>query len=396
MRVDPFLEVNVPPHVRPALAFDDVLLVPQRTSLSSRREADLSTVLVPGRLSLCLPIVSANTPWCTETAMAVALGQAGGLGVIHRMQPVEQQARMIHAVADTPATSATATQSPNGTLVAAAAVGVNKSYLDRTGRLVDSGATVIVVDVAHGHSDQMVTALRAIRARHPDVVLIAGNVATPQGYRDLADSGADVIKVGIGPGSICTTREVAGAGVPQLTAVMDAAGARTPGGPTIIADGGIRSSGDMVKALAGGASAIMLGSMLAGVDESAALLIEHEGRRYKTTTGFVTFGVELTIRRAEGGAVSEQELADYVPEGIEATFPYRGPLDLVLRQYAGGLRSGLSYSGSADLGELWSRAEFVQITSGGKSESRPHAVEGAPQVQGDFRDREPAVIGGSS
>jgi IMP dehydrogenase/GMP reductase len=157
-------------------------------------------------------------------------------------------------------------------------------------------------------------------------------------------------------------------------------------GIPIIADGGIRTSGDMVKALAGGASTVMLGSMLAGVDESAAVLVEQDGRRYKITTGFVTLGVPLTLKRARGQEITEQDLEDYVPEGVEATFPYLGRLEAVVKQYAGGMRSGLSYSGAMSIDELWSKAEFVKVSAAGLSENRPHALERAPQLQPDYRE----------
>lgn len=376
----------MPPSIKPSLAFDDVLLVPQKTALQSRSEADLRTTVVPGVLDLAIPLLSANTPWCTEERMAIALARLGGLGVIHRMQTVDAQSAMVAAVRDAdPTDRPDVTRTPNGRLAVGAAVGVNGRYLERVRAVVDAGATAVVVDIAHGHSTQMVSAIDRIKETFPELPVIAGNVATTDGYLDLADAGADAVKVGIGPGSICTTRQVAGAGVPQLSAVMDCAEAALNSGVPIIADGGLRTSGDIVKALAGGASAVMLGSMLAGVSESAALLVEQDGTKFKTTTGFVTLGTRLTIQRAEGRPVSAEELAEYVPEGVEATFPYQGNLRDVLKQYCGGIRSGFSYSGAKDIKQLWRKAQFVQVSSAGQSESQAHALERSPQVHPDYK-----------
>jgi len=189
------------------------------------------------------------------------------------------------------------------------------------------------------------------------------------------------VKVGVGPGSVCTTRIVAGAGVPQITAILDCAEEARSLGATVIADGGIRSSGDIVKALAAGASAVMLGGLLAGTDESAAVLVEEDGEKFKTTTGFVTLGARLTIKRASGLPISKEELSSYVPEGIEATFPYRGGLGDVLHELSGGVRSGLSYAGAMSITELWELAEFIQLTPAGRKEGEPHAEQGCRQVQ---------------
>ncbi|ASU78921.1 guanosine monophosphate reductase [Actinopolyspora erythraea] len=375
------------PRVRSGLSFDDVLLVPQRTRAHSRRDVELSTRLTTD-ITLGMPLLSANTPWCTGAEMAVGMARAGGCGFVHRMQPVEEQARQVAEVKNTPADETSfpgASRDGWGRLRVGAAVGVRDEFLERARQLVDAGVDVLVIDIAHGHSTQTLAALEKLRENHPDVGLMAGNVATAEGTRDLVEAGAQAVKVGIGPGGICTTRQVAGAGVPQITAIMDCAEAAAEFDVPVVADGGVRSSGDMVKALAAGASSVMLGSMLAGVDESAALLVEQDGAKYKVTTGFVTLGVPLTLKRQRGERITRRELEEYVPEGVEASFDYLGGLDTVLTQYTGGIRSGVSYSGALDIAELHGKAEFTRVTPAGLGENRPHAVERTRQVHPDYR-----------
>lgn len=376
------------PTVRTGLSFDDVLLVPKLSRAASRRDIRLDTQLVPG-VSMALPVISANTPWCTGAEMAIAMAQLGGVGFIHRMQLASDQAKMVAEVKAAPLDRArfpAATTDAEGRLLVGAAIGVREDYLQQAADLVAAGADVLLVDIAHGHSTQVLGALEKIKLNYPGISVVAGNVATAEGTRALIGAGADAVKVGIGPGGICSTRQVAGAGVPQLTAVLDCAEEAASSGIPVIADGGIRTSGDMVKALAAGASTVMLGSMLAGVRESAAVVVEQDGKRYKITTGFVTLGVPLTLKRASGKEITEQDLEDYVPEGVEATFPYLGRLEVVMKQHVGGVRSGLSYSGAMSIPELWSKAEFVKITPAGLGESRPHALERSPQMQPDYRE----------
>jgi IMP dehydrogenase/GMP reductase len=370
---------------RTGLSFDDVLFVPRRTSLTSRRQADTSSELLPG-LTLRVPVVSANTQWCTGDRMAAAMARRGGLGILHRMQTVEQQVAQLDAVkvihvdgeqGESPTLDAA------GRLLAGAAVGVTGDWRERAAQLVAHGADILLVDVAHGHSDQVIDTVKELRSTYPGTPLIAGNVATAEGVRDLAAAGAQSVKVGIGPGGVCTTRLVAGTGVPQLTAVMDCADAAAEAGVTIIADGGIRQAGDIAKALAAGAHAVMLGSALAGADESAATPVERDGRHYRVSNGFVSLGMELTLRRAAGGTVTQEELDDYVPEGVEATFPASGPLSRTLRQLVGGVQSAMSYSGARDLGAFRAQAEFIQVTAAGRAENVPHARERSVQIDTD-------------
>jgi IMP dehydrogenase/GMP reductase len=375
------------PTIRTGLCFDDVLLVPKLTHADSRQNVQLETKLVPS-ISMALPIISANTPWCTGAAMATAMAQLGGCGFVHRMQLPDDQIRMVAEVKATAVDSVRfpgATTGADGQLLVGAAVGAKEDYLRRAAALVAAGADVLLIDIAHGHSTQTLAALEKVKSNFPGIAVVAGNVATAEGTRALIEAGADAVKVGIGPGGICTTRQVAGAGVPQLTAILDCAEEAAASDTPIIADGGVRTSGDMVKALAAGASTVMLGSMLAGVEESAAVMVERDGRRYKVTTGFVTLGVPLALKRASGQEITQQDLDNYVPEGVEATFEYCGRLETVLKQYAGGVRSGLSYSGAMSIAELWGNAEFVRVSSAGLGENRPHAVERAPQLQPDYR-----------
>lgn len=367
-------------------AFDDVLLVPSRTRATSRTIVDLATRLTPG-IAMAVPIVSANTPWCTGSQLAVAMAAEGGIGIIHRMttSPIQaDEVRRAKAAVVDAAAYPNATRDARGRLRVGAAVGVKGDALARASMLVEAGADVLVVDVAHGHADYVIDTVRALKSAHPQIDLIAGNVATAEGVRDLVEAGASAIKVGIGPGSVCSTRIVTGAGVPQLTAIMECACEAKRHGVSVIADGGVRTSGDIVKALAAGASSVMLGKLLAGTEESAAIPIERDGRRYKITNGFVSLGVGLTLKRLEGGEVSEEEFKSYVPEGVEATFDYAGPLADVLRQYLGGVRSGLSYSGSLTIGELWEKARFIRVTASGSYEGRPHVQDHTPAHHPDY------------
>ncbi|MES4902212.1 MULTISPECIES: IMP dehydrogenase [unclassified Streptomyces] len=381
------MRVSEPP--RTGLSFDDVLLVPQRTPLTSRRQADTSSELLPG-VVLRTPVVSANTQWCTGDRMAVAMALNGGLGVLHRMQTVEQQLEQLDAVkAHRPKEEAApgATRATDGRLLVGAAVGVSGDWRERAERLVEHAVDILFVDVAHGHSDQVIEAVAKLRAAYPRLPLAAGNVATAAGVTDLAEAGADVVKIGIGPGGVCTTRLVAGTGVPQLTAVMDCAAAAAERGVGVIADGGIRQSGDIAKSLAAGAHAVMLGSALAGADESAATPVTRDGRSYKVSNGFVSLGMKLTLRHAAGEKITREEVDDYVPEGTEATFPATGPLARTLRQLMGGVQSAMSYSGARDVAGFRERAEFIRVTSAGRAENRPHARERSEQIDIDHVSR---------
>ncbi|TXC72896.1 guanosine monophosphate reductase [Sphingomonas ginsenosidivorax] len=366
------------------LSFDDVLLVPRRNRLRSRRDVDTAMQLTPG-IRLAVPIVSANTPWCTAAPMATAMARAGGIGIVHRMWSPQDQAEAVAATkaaaaGDTPH----ATLDLAGRLRVGGAVGIKGDYLERADRLADAGVDILAIDVAHGHSDHVIAALLELKARHPQLDCIVGNVATADGARDLIDAGADAIKVGIGPGSVCTTRVVTGAGMPQLTAILECAAVARKAGVGVIADGGIRGSGDIAKAIAAGASAVMLGKLLAGADESEARAVEHDGRRYKVTTGFVTLGVDLTLQRLAGATISRDAFDAYLPEGVEGTFDHSGPVADTLGKLARGLCSGVTYSGCAAVAELADHARFVRVSNAGHAEGRPHVRDGVPALHPDY------------
>jgi len=269
-----------------------------------------------------------------------------------------------------------ATKDSRGRLAVGAAVGVKSTEIKRVERLLEAGADCIVVDIAHGDSKMEMEIITSIRKRFPIAQIIGGNVATAEGTQRLMDAGVDAVKVGVGPGSICITRIVAGAGVPQLTAVMNCAAVARPQNIPVIADGGIRTSGDVVKALAAGASTVMIGSLLAGTDESPGLLMTRKGHRYKVSRGMASLQANVMRKVREGeGEVTQDEIEDYVSEGVEAAVPYRGSAREMLAQLLGGLQSGMSYTDAHTLDELYENAVFVRITDVGLAESRPHDVE---------------------
>ena len=273
-----------------------------------------------------------------------------------------------------------AAKDEHGRLLVAAAVGVTSDTFERAEALLEAGADAIIIDTAHGHSAGVLRKISEIRAQFPQATLIAGNVATASGTKALYDAGVDVVKVGIGPGSICTTRVVAGVGVPQLTAIYDAASVARKYGKTIIADGGIKYSGDIVKALAAGGHAVMLGSMLAGTDESPGEFEIYQGRRFKTYRGMGSLGAMekgSSDRYFQGGV---KELSKLVPEGIEATVPFKGSITDVVYQMLGGVRSGMGYCGCETIEDMHLKAQFVKITGAGLKESHPHDVDNVKEA----------------
>jgi IMP dehydrogenase len=265
----------------------------------------------------------------------------------------------------------------NGSLLAAAAIGVGESGLGRLEKLVEAGVDVAVIDTAHGHTAGVLQTARAVKQRFPDLPLIAGNVATGEGTCALIEAGADAVKVGVGAGSICTTRVISGAGMPQMTAILACAAEAHRQGVPCIADGGIKYSGDIVKALAAGADAVMLGSLLAGLEESPGDIILYEGKRYKVYRGMGSLGAmqgEGADRYGSAQDGHRPERDKLVPEGIEGQVPYKGKLQDVMHQMMGGLRAGMGYVGAATLAELREKAHFVRITNAGLLESHPHGV----------------------
>jgi len=482
--------------IRPTkgLTFDDVLLVPRRSSITSRQDVNTSTRLTES-IQIKIPILSANMDTVTEAKMAIAMARAGGIGILHRFMTIEQQVREVKAVkraqgfiiehpynvepdasveqaralmdrykvgalivangtgkliglvsqrdlmlapasigsirqAMTPRErlvtakpdvtveqarellykhrieklpvldsdgnlvglitardliklhqSPDVTTDSKGRLRVGAAIGVTARERERASGLLEAGADVLVLDIAHGHADHCIDLLKALRAEFPKAQIVAGNVASREGARELAEAGADAIKVGIGPGSICTTRIVTGFGVPQLTAIMEsAAGVRESGRDIpLVADGGVRTPGDLVKALAAGAEAVMIGGLFAGCDEAPGSPVLRDGKKVKVVRGMASLGATMDRRMSERGedesAEDQEDWSKVVPEGVEAVVPYRGYVQEILHQLVRGLRSGLSYGGAHNIRELQANAEFVEISAAGVRESNSHDVD---------------------
>ncbi len=469
--------------IRRTYTFDDVLLLPQSSSVLPAK-VDLNTRITP-KIRLHIPLVSAAMDTVTESALAIALAREGGIGIIHKNMPIEEQAKQVHLVkrAESGVVSNPYTVSPQDTmdqvwalknlhkiggfpvvdkgrlvgiltnrdmrfetnpkkqvrelmtprerlvtapvgismeevqqilqqnrieklllinkngelagmitvrdimkkiaypdavqdrknrLLAGAAVGVTGDFLERAQELIAKGADVITIDTAHGHHIHISQAIKAIK-KHCKTEVIAGNIATAKAAKYLIDSGADAIKVGIGPGSICTTRVVAGIGVPQLTAVMDCAEVAHKAGIPIIADGGIKYSGDIVKALAGGANVAMIGSLFAGTDESPGESIIYNGRRFKSYRGMGSIGA-MKQGSKDRYFQAECDESKLVAEGIEGMVPYKGPLKDFVYQLIGGIKSGMGYVGARNIKALQEKAEFIEITAAGLKESHPHDI----------------------
>ena len=346
--------------IRTGLTFDDVLIVPRRSSIRSRQDVSVCTRF-SRRIELGIPVVAANMDTVCEHEMAVAMARLGGIGIVHRFMPIEAQADQIDMAKEAGAD-----------LVVGAAVGTDRDMLDRAKALVAAGSDALVLDIAHGHSDHAIDGVRALKDYFADIDVVAGNVATLEGAADLADAGADAVKVGVGPGGVCTTRTVAGVGVPQLTAIADVA----PIGVPVIADGGIRSSGDIAKALAAGASTVMVGSMLAGTKESPGEVEQGSAGLQKRIRGMASFeAVQARADRA-GEDLDEEYLSYRAPEGVEGTVPYKGEVSKLVHQLMAGLRSAMSYTDACTLAEFSQLAEFMAVTPQGVIESLPHATLG--------------------
>ncbi|ELZ44561.1 IMP dehydrogenase/GMP reductase [Halorubrum californiense DSM 19288] len=360
--------------LRTGLSYGDVLLVPQRSPVDSRSDVDLSTRFTPS-VELETPLVSAAMDTVTEAELAIDLSRAGGLGVLHRFLTADEQSAQVERVAAA------------GEQVAAA-VGINEDHLARSAALVDAGVDAIVVDVAHGHLDRAIAAVEEIATEFPETDLVAGNVATPAGVEDLAAAGADCVKVGIGPGSHCTTRKVAGAGVPQLTAVDDCATAAADLDVTICADGGIRTSGDAAKALMAGADTVMLGSLFAGTAEAPGAVVEVDGTRYKRSRGMATTAA-AEDRDDKGANVGADE-------GVEALTPFKGPVATVAEEFCQGIRSGLSYCGGHTIERARERAEFVRVAPGAKEREGFHTDDDWEGISADTETKRVADSAGES
>ncbi len=377
-------------NIRLGLTFDDVLLVPQRSNIRSRKDISLETQLTR-RLRLGMPIVAANMDTVTEAEMAAAMAIMGGAGIIHRFLSVDVQAEMVSR-AKAKATAAIEAMAANGngagrpaivvgrSPIVGAAVGTDHDAIDRSAALVAAGADVLVLDIAHGHADHAIETVRHLKAAFPGTEVIAGNVATRAGAEELVAAGADAVKVGVGPGGVCTTRLVAGVGVPQLTAIADCSRLTDADGNLVpvIADGGIRYSGDIAKALAAGASSVMIGSLFAGTTESPGEVEQSSRGLVKRVRGMASFEA-LEARAARSGAhadadASEEYFEQRAAEGVEGTVPYQGKVGRVVGRLLGGVRSGMSYSNARSIPELWDNAQFIQVTNNGVRENKPHAT----------------------
>lgn len=342
--------------VRVGLTFDDVLLVPRRSSIRSRQGVSVATRL-SRNVEIAVPIVGANMDTVCESEMALALGRLGAIGIIHRFLTIEQQATQIRKVKG------------DGVQVGAA-VGTDHDSLERAGAMVREGVDVLVLDIAHGHSDHAIATVERLKREFPSTDVIAGNVATRLGAEDLMRAGADAIKVGVGPGGVCTTRLVAGVGVPQLTAVADCGGLDVP----VIADGGIRTSGDIAKALAAGAQSVMIGSMFAGTKESPGEVEQLPHGLVKRVRGMASFEALERRHLREGTEVDAEYFEQRAPEGVEGTVVYKGSVGPLVAKLLAGVRSSMSYCDAGSIAELQRNAQFIRITNAGLTESHPHAT----------------------
>lgn len=350
--------------VMEGLTFDDVLLIPAHSNVLPR-DVEVASSFTR-EIALKVPVATSAMDTVTESAMAAAMARLGGIGVIHKNMPLDVQCgevRKVKALSD----------DDGHTLIVAAAVGINSHTLDNISALRDAGVDAVVLDTAHGHSEMVLQTLKKARKAFPSMQMVAGNIATAEAALALRDCGVDAVKVGIGPGSICTTRIIAGIGVPQLTAIMNVADALEGTGIPVIADGGIRYSGDMVKALAAGGDCIMAGSLFAGCDETPGEVLEELGTRFKQYRGMGSLPAMEKGSKDRYFQDMEADIKKLVPEGIVAKVPCKGPVADVVFQLVGGLRAGMGYCGAPDIKALH-KAGFVKITPAGMKESHPHDV----------------------
>ncbi len=345
--------------IKLALSYNDVLLVPQLSSIRTRSEVDLSTTIAPG-IKLKIPLIAANMDTVTGVEMAVALYKLGGIGFIGRFDPPNIQAEKVAKI-----------KKLGGESIGV--IGVKDDYIQRSRMLLKAGSIALHLDIAHAHATHGIEVVKACKKNFPRVPLIAGTVATYEGAYDLMKAGADSIKVGIGAGTICITRVATGHGVPQITAVMEATRAKAKfKNRYIIADAGAANSGDIVKVLAAGASAYEGGSWAAGTDEAPGKIINKNGIFFKEYNGSTS--LEEKQRQLEKDARNKKPHYSIHVEGVEGMVKYKGPLAEVVDSLTAGIRSGFSYSGAKNINELWKKAQFMQITAAGYKESQAHDV----------------------
>ena len=346
--------------IKESLTFDDVLLIPKYSNVLPS-ETDISLNLSK-KITLKVPFLSSAMDTVTESKMAVAIAQAGGIGVIHRNLNIRKQSQEVMKV-------------KKKKLIVGAAVGTNNEDVDRARSLIDNGCDLIVIDTAHVHSAKVLKVLSKLKKINFNVPICVGNIATAEASKKLYNSGADIIKVGIGPGSICTTRMVAGIGVPQISAIMEVKSALKNKKIKIISDGGIKFSGDIAKALAAGADAIMMGSIFAGTDESPGKKFKIKGKFYKQFRGMGSIGAMSSGSANRYFQKNFKDKSKFVPEGVEGRVEYKGKVSKIIYQLQGGLRSSMGYIGAKDINQIQKKAKFIKITKAGFYESMVHSVE---------------------
>ena len=347
--------------IKEALTFDDVLLTP---NYSNVLPSDVSTnTNLSGNINLQIPLLSSAMDTVTESKMAISIAKAGGLGIIHRNLDIKRQIIEINKVI-------------SKKLPVGAAVGAGSAEFKRAEALLKQNITMIVVDTAHGHTKKVAEIIKKIKKiKSKNTALCAGNIATPEAAKFLANLGVDVIKVGIGPGSICTTRMVAGIGMPQLSAILAVKKGLKNKNVKIIADGGIKFSGDIPKALAAGADAVMIGSLFAGTDEAPGKIIKKNGRFYKSFRGMGSIGAMNKGSADRYFQTKQKDKSKYVPEGVEGLVKYKGEVSNIIFQLVGGLKSSMGYLGRKNIKDLRKKAKFVKITKAGFYESMVHNID---------------------
>ena len=346
--------------IKEALTFDDVLLIPKYSSVLPSN-TNISFKLTK-KIKLKVPFFSSAMDTVTESKMSIAIAKEGGMGIIHRNLDIKKQSKEVKKVSDKK-------------LLVGAAIGTNLEDLDRTKSLLDNGVDIIVIDTAHGHSEKVLKTLTKIKKIVKNIPVCVGNIATGDAAKKLYNSGADILKVGIGPGSICTTRMVAGIGVPQISAIMEVKKALNKKKIKIISDGGIKFSGDIAKALAAGADAIMMGSIFAGTEESPGKKFKIKGKTYKVYRGMGSIGAMSAGSANRYFQKNFKDKSKFVPEGVEGRVEFKGKVSDIIYQLQGGLRSSMGYIGARNLKEIYKKAKFIKITKAGFYESMVHSVE---------------------
>ncbi len=347
--------------LKESLTFDDVTLVPQFSSILPS-EASIETSLGP-KLNLRVPFLSSAMDTVTESKMAIAVAKEGGLGIIHRNLSINQQCNEVKKV-------------KNKKLIVGAAIGTSKEDIVRANKLIENNVDLLVIDTAHGHSKKVLLTLKKLKKIVKKIPICAGNIATAESAKVLANEGADILKVGIGPGSICTTRIVSGIGVPQISAVMEVKkGIRKNKKVKIISDGGVKFLGDAAKALAAGADAVMMGSVFAGTEESPGKKFKYKKKLYKSFRGMGSIGAMMDGSSGRYFQKNYKDRTKFIPEGVEGRVAYKGKVERIIYQLKGGLKSSMGYIGAKDIKILQKKSKFVKITKAGFYESMVHNVE---------------------